>query len=215
LKWLSGTLAAALASTTLAIASEPRPESVRLVHRGMDLADNDNYSGAIRAYTQAIEIDPRNGQAYQERAMALLELQRDREAIADFERALAINPKFPGARPWLAKTLADLGEHRRAAEEFLRDLRDHPDGDSYMGISPWTWTECAEEFALSGDRDKAIALLEEYFDRHAARVTRYIDDETAPMRLLARLYDESGKPREAEQFRKRARASKHRKPADL
>ena len=215
MKWLRGTLAATLITTAMAVASEPRPESVRLVHQGIDLADRENYAGAIRAYARAIEIDPANGQAYHERGMALLELQRDRDAIADFERALAIDPKFPGARDWLAKTLAGLGEHRRAAEEYLRELRDNPDGKPYMGISPWTWTECAEEFALAGDRDKAIALLEEYFARHAARVTRYIDDETAPMRLLARLYDESGKPREAEQLRKRARASKHRKPADL
>jgi hypothetical protein len=35
------------------------------------------------------------------------------------------------------------------------------------------------------------------------------------MRLLARLYDEAGKPDKAEAMRKRARASKHRAPADL
>ena len=74
--------------------------------------------------------------------------------------------------------------------------------------------DCADQFALAGDRARAIALLQEYFDRDASRVTKRSDEETAPMRVLARLYDEAGETAQAEEMRKRARASKHRVPAD-
>lgn len=196
-------------------AADPKPESTRLVHRGMDYSDAENYQGAVKLFTRAIEIDPGNAQAYNERAFALLGMHRDRDAIADFERALEINPNFPGARRWLAMTVADLGEHRRAAEEWLRHIRNEPNGDSYMGISPTDWARCAEQFALAGDRARAIQLLEEYFAHHAARVTKYSFHETTPMRQLARLYDEAGRAAEAEKLRERARNSQHRVPADL
>ena len=156
--------------------AEPKPESTRLVHRGIDLADDENYSGAMRYFTRAIEIDAGNEQAYFERGMAQLGLEKDREAITDFEQALKLDPKYPGARSWLARTLAGLGEHRRAAEEWLRLLRDEPNGDLHMGVSPVDWAECAGEFALAGDRDTAIVLLEEYFAQYRSvspvRVTR-------------------------------------------
>ena len=84
-----------------------------------------------------------------------------------------------------------------------------------MGISPTDWADCAEQFALAGDRARAIQLLEEYFKDYAGRVTKYAVHETAPMRLLARLYDEAGKPAEAEKLRERARKSKYRVPADV
>ncbi len=185
-----------------------------LTHRGMDQAEAGNYRAAIASYSKAIEADPANAQAWHERAMARLELEQDTQAIADFEQALKLNPKFPGAREWLAITLKNRGEHARAAQEWLRMLRDEPDGPLGMGVSPQSWADCAEQFALSGDRAKAIELLEEYFDKHASRVTSYAIHETAPMRVLARLYDETGQPEKAQKMRTRARNSKHKVPAD-
>lgn len=186
-----------------------------MVHEAIDLSDDGDYEGAVALLARAIDADPTNPQAYHERAMALLNLDRDREALADFDRALELDPAFPGARNWRANTLAGLGEHRRAAEDRLRDLRDHPDGPyAGMGVCPRTWADCAEEFALAGDPAKAIELLEEYLARYAPRVTAYASHETAPLRLLARLLSEAGDTERANQLRERARTSPHRVPAD-
>lgn len=189
--------------------------ATRLVYKAIDRSDDGDYEGALKLLARAIKANPTNPQAYHERAMVLLNLNRDREALVDFDRALELDPAFPGARSWRARTLAQLGEHRRAAEDWLRELRDHPDGPhAGMGVCPQTWADCAAEFALAGDPAKAIELLEEYLARHAPRVTVYACYETAPFRLLARLLSEAGDRERATELRERARASPHRVPAD-
>jgi tetratricopeptide (TPR) repeat protein len=185
-----------------------------LIQQAIDRAEDGEFQAAIALLTRAIAIDATKPQAFFERAIALLDSQRDREALPDLDRALELDPRFPGARAWRARVLAGLREHGRAAEDWLRELRDHPDGPPGMGVNPQTWADCAEQFALAGDRAQAIELLEEYLREHATRVTSYARYETAPLRLLARLLSEAGDTARAEEMRQRARASPHRVPAD-
>jgi hypothetical protein len=185
-----------------------------LIQEAIDRAEDGDYQAAIALLTRAIALDGTKPQAFFERALALLDSERDREALPDLDRALELDPLFPGARGWRARVLAGLGEHRRAAEDWLRELRDHPDGPPGMGVNPQTWADCAEQFALAGEPARSIELLEEYLRAHAARVTAYARFETAPLRLLARLLTEAGDTARAEEMRQRARASPHRVPAD-
>lgn len=190
-------------------------DTVRLIHEAIDRSDDGDDEGAVTLLTRAITADPSNAQAYHERAMALLNLNRDREALDDLSRALELDPRFPGARGLRARTRAGLGDHRGAAEDWLRELRDCPDGPhAGMDVCPQTWADCAEQFALAGDPARAVELLEEYLARHAGRVTAYARYETAPLRLLARLLEEAGDAARAAELRARARASPHRVPAD-
>lgn len=189
-------------------------DAARLIHKAIDRTGDGDYSGAFKLLDRAITADPSNPQAHFERGMALAELNRDREAVAGFERAVELDPVLPGAREWLARTFRGLGEHRRAGEEWLQYLRDNPDGPPGMGVSPQSWADCAEQFALAGDAGRAVALLDEYLARHAAGVTNYARYETAPLRLLARLLEQAGNPNRAAEQRARARVSPHRVPAD-
>jgi tetratricopeptide (TPR) repeat protein len=132
-------------------------DSVRLVHEAIDRFDDGDYESALKLLDQAIKVDPTNPQAHHERAMTLANPNRDQEAVAAFEQALELDPVFPGARPWLARTLAGLGEHRKAGETWLRELHDCPDGPhAGMGVSPQCWADCAQQFALAGDRAQAV-----------------------------------------------------------
>jgi hypothetical protein len=189
--------------------------ATELIQEAIDLSGEGEHEAAIELLTRAIAIDATKPQAFFERAIALLDLEQDREALLDLDKALELDPRFPGARDWRARTLAGLGEHRRAAEDRLRELRDNPNGSHPgMGVNPQNWADCAEQFALAGDRSQAVALLEEYLREHASRVTAYARFETAPLRLLARLLTEAGDTARAEELRQRARASPHRVPAD-
>lgn len=186
-----------------------------LIDEAIDRSDEEDYEAAVELLTRAIEAEPRNPRAFHERAMAFLNLGRNREALSDFDRALDLDPKFPGARAWRAHTLRDLGEHLRAAEDWLRELRDYPDGPyETMGVCPQTWADCAAEFANAGKPEQAVELLEEYLAHYASRVTAYACYETAPLRLLARLLEDRGDVKRAEELRMKARASPHRVPAD-
>lgn len=187
---------------------------VRLIQEAIDRSEEGDYDGAVELLTRAVETDSTNPQAYHERAMALANLDRDHEAVADFEKALALDPVFPGAREWLARTLRNLGAHRRAAEEWLRHLRAEPDGPPGLGVCPQTWADCAAEFAAAGDPGRAVELLEEYLAKHAGHVTSFARYETAPLRLLARLLEQAGDAGRAAALWEQARASPHRVPAD-
>jgi tetratricopeptide (TPR) repeat protein len=190
-------------------------DAIGLIHKAIDRSDGGDYEGAVKLLTRAINADPTNPQAYHERAMAFLNLKRDREALADFGKALDLNPRFPGARSWRARTLAGQGDQRGAAEDWLQELRDRPNGPyEGMGVCPQTWADCAEQFALAGDSARAVELLEEYLARYAVHVTSYACYETAPLRLLARLLEQAGDTERAAELRARARASPHRVPAD-
>lgn len=192
------------------------PDSEELVLRAIDLMDAGDCTSAIDLLTHVIVDDPDNARAYFERGMALMNLDRDADAIADFDRALAIDPGFPGARAWRARAAESLGDHQSGAEDRLTELRAHPDGRyKGLGVSPQEWADCVGAFINAGNHDKAKELLEEYFDQHAQNVTSYARFETAPMRLLARLLTQAGDISRACEFAHRAYSSKHRCPTDL
>ena len=149
-------------------------EAPKLVQRAIDLSDEGDYNGAINLLTQAITADPKNAQAYFERGIALLNLDKATDATKDFGRALAFNPNFPGARGWRARAAADLGDHQSAAEDRLKDLQAHPDGPHQgMGVDPQQWAYCADSFINAGNIAKAKEVLEDYFTNYAGKVSSY------------------------------------------
>src|SRR5688572_9863144 len=148
----------------------------------------EDYDGALDLLTRAITLDPNYARAHFERGMALMNLDRDAEAVPHFDRALAIDPSFPGARDWRSRAAESLGDHKRAAEERLTDLRAHPNGPyKGTGVSPQDWADCAGALMNAGDHQKAQELLEEYFNKYVQNVTSYATYETAPMRMFVRL----------------------------
>ncbi|MEM9819334.1 MAG: tetratricopeptide repeat protein [Cyanobacteria bacterium P01_D01_bin.6] len=190
--------------------------STLLVHAAIDLSDVEDYIGALNLLRRAIAIDPNNAQAYFERAMVMLNLGRNADAIADFDRALSINSEFPGAYYWRSCALTSLGNHQKAADDRLRDLYLHCNGsDKTMGINPQKWVDCAEAFINAGNSQKARELLEDYFDLYAGKVTSYVCFETSPMRLLASLLIQSGDSAQACELAKRAYSSNYQCPADI
>lgn len=191
-------------------------DATKLVHRAIDLSDAEDYAGAVNLLTRAVTVDPSNAQAYFERGMALLNLDRETDAVADFDRALAIDPDFPGARDWRARAAESLGNFQGAAEDRLKGLRGRPDGPHPgMGVSPQSWADCATAFINSGNHSKAKELLEEFFREHTSKVTSYACYETAPMRLLAKLLIQAGDFVRAREFAHRAYNSKHHCPMDV
>lgn len=191
-------------------------EATEWVQAAIDLSDAGDYDGARELSTRAAEADPDDAQAYFERGMVFMNLDREADAVADFSRVLEIDPEYPGALDWRRRALASLGEFRRAAEDCLRDLEDNPEGPHKgLGVNPQRWADCAENLAKAGESARAEALLETYFASHADKVTMYATYETAPMRLLAKLKLESGDGKAALAYARQAHSSEHQVPTDV
>ena len=190
-------------------------DATSLIHQAIDLADAEDYAGALAILNEAITSAPEDAQAYFERGMVLLNLDRDADAIPDFEQALRIDPEFPGARQWRATALSALGDHLQAANDRLEELRRNPDGPhAGMGVSPQAWADCAAAFMSAGDLQSARDLLVEYFHGPVDHVTHYQCHATAPMRALARLLLDAGELELAFQYAADASAHQHSCPAD-
>jgi len=187
----------------------------QLIHKAIDYSDDGDYVNSINLLTKVVSINPNSEQAYFERGMAYLELNKDADAIADFDRALKLDPEYSGARDWRARTLASLGAFQKAAEDQLKVLRDNPNGKYGMGVSPQSWADCADSFISAGNHDKAKELLEEYFTVHSKKVDGYAPYETAPMRILSKLLIQTGEFERAVQLSEKAYLSKHQAPADI
>ncbi len=189
----------------------------QIIDEAIDLSNAGDYRKAQKLLTKAIKLDASNAQAHFERAIVLMNMDRDEDALADLDRCLALDAAFPGARDWRAKALAGTGSLQLAATERLKSLREHPDGKyKGMGVSPQEWAECAEAFVQAGDTKTAIALLEEYLADHAKKVSSYARFETAPLRMLARLLLQVGKTDRAASLARTAYSNeKHRCPMDF
>jgi Flp pilus assembly protein TadD len=58
--------------------------------KGINAAENNDFNTAIINYTKAIELDPKNANAYRNRGIAYKALGKTKEADADFAKAKAL-----------------------------------------------------------------------------------------------------------------------------
>lgn len=187
-----------------------------LIDYAIDLSDEERYTEAVTVLNRVISMDPDIPQAYFERGMAYLNLEKDSDAAADFDRALFLDPNFPGARDWRSRVAESLGDFRRAADERLQNLRSNPDGPHKgMGVSPQEWADCANALMNAGEHGDALRLLEEFVSAHAHKVTSYVFYETSPMRVLAKLLLDTGRIDDALRYAQMAYSSAHKVPTDI
>lgn len=177
----------------------------------MDLNDAGKYRKALAIYDKLIKKTPL-AQVYFERAMTLLNLERDQEAAQDLEKALQMEPNFPGAQDWLARAQAGLGKPALAAEIKLKELLAKPISDDWSA-SPQSWADCSQYFVEAGEPQRAIEVLERYFREYEAAVKAYACYTTAPWRLYSKLMLPSN-PDLALEYARRAAAHLHHCPAD-
>lgn len=186
----------------------------QLILSVIDLADSEKYDEALKVCDKIISIDSNYDRVYFERAMVYLNQDKLQLAASDFTKLIEINPNYPGGKDWYSKTLAELGKEDAAAQILYMDLKSNPEGMPGMGVSPNSWSECAELFIKAKDREMAKVVLNEYFDHHEKNVTNYRCYETAPIRSMAKLLLSLGESKNALDYAIRANDSEHKVPAD-
>lgn len=89
-----------------------------------------NYQAAVLAFTQAIEIDPKQTTAYLNRADARLSLYAESEndtsflqqAIDDFQSVISLDPSIAEAYSGMSDAYMELGEIRQALEALQQGV---------------------------------------------------------------------------------------------
>src|SRR5437660_796308 len=81
-------------------------------NRGIHRQDLGDLDGAIADYTKAIEIDPRDAQAYENLGLALLTKGKDQEAEQDFKKAIELDATL---KPEIEKLSNEIKQARKVS----------------------------------------------------------------------------------------------------
>ena len=85
-----------------------------------------DHARAIADFNEAIRLDSRRAETYNDRGLALANAGRIEPARADFEQALRLNPSLAAAHDNLALAHAALGDTAAAEAEFAAAIRLSP-----------------------------------------------------------------------------------------
>jgi tetratricopeptide (TPR) repeat protein len=93
---------------------------------GIALTDAGRPAEGLAVFSRALEVYPRNAQAYQNAGLALLALGRLEEARQSLEKALSISRRSPRALNALGVVYSRLGELEKAMEAWTRCVEVDP-----------------------------------------------------------------------------------------
>lgn len=97
------------------------------VSRGDRLFVEEDFAGAVDAYSEALKVDPGNARVFEARANAHIKLEQYAEANEDATKALELDPSL--ARAYLRKGVAlfNMEEYEAAKESFEAGCQLSPD----------------------------------------------------------------------------------------
>ena len=98
------------------ISSKSVETATELSQRGKARLEQENYRGAIADFSQAILLNPNNGDFYYERGSILGELGDKEGAIRDFDNAILRNPHYAQAYLKRGGMSIDLGLNQRVTD---------------------------------------------------------------------------------------------------
>ena len=120
-----------------------RAEDEDAFDKGVKLMSQQDYIEAIHAFSTAIQIIPRDYQAYNYRGVARALTGEYGEAIADYSKAIEIRPRYAEAynnRGFARTQIGDLGN---AINDYSRALEINPFFVDAYNNKAWILATCA------------------------------------------------------------------------
>lgn len=91
-------------------------------NRGIAYFKKDNYTQAIKDYSEALNLNPKNVEAYCNRGMVYLNKEEYDLAIKDCTESIRINPNYVSAYNYRGDAYAKKGEHDKAVLDFNKTM---------------------------------------------------------------------------------------------
>lgn len=95
-------------------------------NRGADLYNAGRYQQAIKAFDQAIKMNPRYTDAYSNRGAAYDALNQPERAVVDYSKALKLNPRFTSSYINRALAYCDLAKFQESIADWNVVLKRSP-----------------------------------------------------------------------------------------
>ncbi|MBD2681835.1 MULTISPECIES: serine/threonine-protein kinase [Nostoc] len=150
----------------------PKSESnaqKKLYQEGVNKYDIANYEGAIRDFSQLIQLEPKNALAYNKRGDAYYRLGDYEQAQADSSQAISLNPEDANAYYDRGFALYELGKYKEAIADYTQAIKlNSQDAYAYYGRG-LARVQIKENKGALGDFSKAIAIKPEYTEAYLQR----------------------------------------------
>jgi tetratricopeptide (TPR) repeat protein len=124
---------------------------------GLKLIGQQRYEEAVQAFSTAIEIIPRDYQAYNYRGVAWALMDKYDKALADYNKALEIRPRYAEAynnRGFARTQNGDLGN---ALNDYARALEINPFFVDAYNNKAWVLATCADQRFRDGGQAVSLA----------------------------------------------------------
>ncbi len=112
--------------------------ALQFYNQGLQKLANNDYRGAIAAFTQVVNFNPQQDMAYTYRGDIYRKLGNSQAAIDDYTRALQTNPSFTYLHNSRGNLREALGDIKGAIEDYTQAIENYPEqatGYSNLGFA--------------------------------------------------------------------------------
>jgi len=138
-------------------------------NRGTAYYKLNRHEEAIRDYSKAIELDPKDAGAYYNRGTAFSKLSKHEDAIKDFNKAIELNPEYAESYYNRGNTHFKLNKHEEAIEDYNKAIELNPKSDLAYNNRGLAYSELNRYEDAIKDFNKAIELNPKDAEAYANR----------------------------------------------
>jgi len=151
------------------------PQHLIFIQQGWEQVEKGNYEQAIRYFTEAIDLNPKDAESYYSRGTAYSHKGQYDQAISDYTKVLEINPR--DAKAYFKRGIAyyKKSQYDQVISDFSKALEINPmDAEAYYnrGIT----------YCRKGQQDQAISDFKKAFEidpNNPRYLVTYVDHEIA------------------------------------
>jgi tetratricopeptide (TPR) repeat protein len=160
----------------IAIAGCSKPNPGTLLQDGIKALQSEDFDGAIKIFTKALDADPQMFDAYTGRAEAYLKKRKPEEALKDSLSALEIQPDNEQALLLKADSLANTLALEEAIKIYKYTIEKHPESaKAYMMLGN-LYINTGETAAGFANFKKALEINPQYAEVYLTRGVTYFQN---------------------------------------
>ncbi len=147
----------------------------QLFETGVEHLKQQRYEAAIDVFTELIELDPDNPDAYKNRGVAFMKQSQYDFAIHDFEKTRQMMPELKGLHSNLGVAWYYKGEYEKAIANYDREIDLSPDSHYAYFNRAICWAELKEYDKSLDDIAQTLTLVPDFYLAHCLKGDLYLE----------------------------------------